>query len=382
MWPNSPVVLLWTDWKPCHSQSRQWHLTATTCLKVATQSFNQTYLWDSDKNYGHWQTLWKSWRQFHRCSWQLWLCLLRRGQREFKGLCRHFHWGHFGWGHFDLGHFDWGSSKGKLFAASGTVPHNDITTLLPIENDIAAFCIKLLSPVSAEPTSAALQLLGASICVVWLSENLASLKMLKDLDPIVNFKKAGKLQASFGVFPLLRLWHRHGWSGWPIRSQWLCLLCLRPPKKRCERPMLQIVENLPQHSLNPLTVSKPTAKLRGHIGASGSEVGDHLGQRLNKGCCLENVLRYVVSVKCGTDKYFLLRGFEMDMLLRKKSAPSRHSPVSLSCHCPHLEGAYKKAESNTCHIAVKKNEKDRKGRIHWSRSEAGANNVSSHLKAK
>ena len=220
-----------------------------------------------------------------------------------------------------MGHFDWGSSKGKLFAASGTVPHNDITTLLPIENDIAAFCIKLLSPVSAEPTSAALQLLGASICVVWLSENLASLKMLKDLDPIVNLKEAGKLQASFGVFPLLRLWHRHGWSGWPIRSQWLCLLCLRPPKKRCERPMLQIVENLPQHSLNPLTVSKPTAKLRGHIGASGSEVGDHLGQRLNKGCCLENVLQYVVSVKCGTDKYFLLRGFEMDMLLRKKSAP-------------------------------------------------------------
>ena len=203
--------------------------------------------------------------------------------------------------------------------------------------------------------------------------------MLKDLDPIVNLKKAGKLQASFGVFPLLRLWHRHGWSVWPIRSQWLCLLCLRPPKKRCERPMVsasyrhridcmhfpcalmcfRLLKIFPQHSLNPLTVSKPTAKLRGHIGASGSEVGDHLGQRLNKGCCLENVLRYVVSVTCGTDKYFLL-GFEMDMLLRKKSAPSRHSPVSLSCHCPHLEGAYKKAESNTCHIAVKKNEKDRK----------------------
>ena len=96
-----------------------------------------------------------------------------------------------------MGHFDWGSSKGKLLAASGTVPHNDITTLLPIENDIAAFCIKLLSPVSAEPTSAALQLLGASICVVWLSENLGSLKMLKDLDPIVNLKKSRKAAGKF-----------------------------------------------------------------------------------------------------------------------------------------------------------------------------------------
>ncbi len=59
MWPNSPVVWLWTDWKPCHtSRSRQlWHLTVTTgSNKVATQidsiSEIPTRIMGTDKLFG------------------------------------------------------------------------------------------------------------------------------------------------------------------------------------------------------------------------------------------------------------------------------------------------------------------------------------------